>query len=305
MVKYHTPRLCLALAVFVFGCAALTGCTAPEQNQVLNKVPSQKKPSYTCPYASMPVSGCSNKSVLGLSPTNPAEWGMDGGGKTLWFGRLTCASGAIPKIVREKTYGRAPSPSTSSASPSTEGTLDVLDQWLVSCPDKASFRLFHNIYRCGDPCPPGLLKLMPSNAFEHYKSSQRALQNQSINKAVELAKKAYQRAPYIEVLILWYALVLTASNEHQSALMLYERALAINPNSISTALRRLEALLVLKRHKEVIKLGEQLLKKVEDRHTQRPYLLCLYATSLATEDTQRAALLSQRACQLGELGCCP
>ena len=88
---------------------------------------------------------------LGLHPQNPLQWGRAANGE-LWFGRLICAGGSVPRISRVGAVEYD----------ETDGyNWKVVDEWSVICPEfAAEQRWFSTAESCDMTDPPSGLGVM-------------------------------------------------------------------------------------------------------------------------------------------------
>lgn len=240
----------------------------------------------------------------GLSPTNPAEWGFGAGTRTLWFGRLMCEDGAMPAIERSGNLGEAPAPSSSPESPSDVGALDILDLWTVTCPGKPTIEVYHNMYRCGSPCPPVGTRLIPALAYSDYIQSYKAHDEGNTQEALAFALGAHEQSPGFELISLWLALVSHESGRIDEALLLYDEVLAINPGDVFSMIQKAHLLNMIDRTPESLAITSPLMKALDASHPLHGDMLCAHATALLSTQPDEARALAQRACATGATACC-
>lgn len=265
--------------------------------------------SSTCPkpFMSVDTSACTEEALqdYGLSPQDPAEWGFGAGTRTLWFGRLMCGDGTMPDIHRAGNIGPAPNPSSSPKSDVEMATVDILDKWVVQCPGEPQPTVvYHNMYRCGSPCPPRDFKLLPGEAFRAYIDSQRALEDNEHERAYELAQRAHELAPDYELTTLWLAIQKAEHNAPDEALALYERAAELNPHDPFARIQLAELLVDLGQYARATPLIDQLLGEVAPGHEEVPRLTCLKATTMLPDAPEDARELAKKACEAGARRCC-
>lgn len=259
------------------------------------------------PYTPVDLEQCAAEAPAGygLSDEQPAEWGFGAGTRTLWFGRLMCQGGAMPHVHRAGNAGRAPVDSDSPPSETGTGTLDVLDKWEITCPGQARPTVvYHNMYRCGSPCPPKGLTLLGGEAFRAYVASQRAVEAKEPARALELARRAHELAPDFELTIIWRAMQEAEAGHTARALKLYERADPYNPEDHFVPLQKAELLVAASRFDEALPLLDGLLERLPREDKNHARALCLKAGALFSTDTERARELSAEACEAGETMCC-
>lgn len=289
-------------------CALSWGCTSAPATPIQEQPATRPKPVQAqCPSPTLEIAPelCQGlPSQHGQVPQQPLEWGVAVSGELLWFGRLVCQDGAMPKLRLEGVYGPAPKTSSSPPSPTQSEALDLLDKWTLSCPGQPALTLYHNLYRCGSPCPPLGVSLLPATSFEDYLASQEAHSARRLEEAYDLATRALEASPESELFRLWLASLANERGLHERALLLYEEAAARYALDVQLQLRRAETLLLLDRPREAEELLSKLLDSLATTHKQRPYAMCLHATAVMLFDLERSATLTRAACQAGASSCC-
>lgn len=241
----------------------------------------------------------------GEQPGMPAEWGIGAGTGKLWFGRLMCPDGAMPlQLRRVGNIGGASTPSQSPPSSSARRPLDIVDKWEVTCPQRAPIIVYHNMYRCGSPCPPATLKLLPAKAFSSLAGSLSAYQRGDLAEADTIATQGLSHAPNYELMLIWASQVKARQDRHAEALKLLERADAIHPNSPSIQLNMVESLVALDRHADALRQIQAVEKTLPAQDPKTPRLQCLKASALLPTEPAQARKLAASACAAGEKRCC-
>lgn len=259
------------------------------------------------PFMEFDQATCStNVASYGLSPDTPAEWGFGAGTRTLWFGRLMCQSGAMPDIVRVQSL-EAPTLSSSPQSPTrTRPETDVLDIWLVHCPEfDEPLPIYHNMYRCGSPCSPTGTALLPARAYEAYIESYKAHEKQDASLALTLASQAHQLAPDFELTTLWLALMQHETGHYEQALPLYEAVLAFKPSDTFSRLQRAVLYNALDRPTDALAITTPLLETLTDADGAMYFdVLCAHASALLQTNPEDARTLARQSCAAGVKACC-
>lgn len=240
----------------------------------------------------------------GTQPALPLQWGRRGVGELLWEGRISCADGTTPHLMRLSPYGPPPQASSAATSDVVIGAQDVLDRWRVNCSGLKPMTLYHNIYRCGSACPPAGLTLVPADAWTHYQDSIKAYQRGSATQALLSSGQAVEAAPGHETLLNWHALMLSEAGKWPQALALYDRVASMGPHGQTVHIRRAEVLLLLKRKAQAADVLRRVMSLIERNDTRRPYLTCLLSTALMVTDPTQAIDLARQACVGGERACC-
>lgn len=309
LICEHLPmsRL-LRITTLISLCAQAVGCTSTPTPAPQAQPAARPKPVQTqCPAPTLEVEPtlCQGlPSKHGQVPELPLEWGVDVVGEQLWFGRLVCEDGAMPKLRLEGVYGPAPKASLAPPSPTQSEALDLLDRWTLRCPGQPAMTLYYNLYRCGSPCPPLGVSLLPAAAFKDYLASLEAHGARRLEEAYELATRALDASPESELFRLWLATLANERGLHERALLLYEEAAARYTSDAQLQLRRAETLLLLDRPREAEALLTKLLDALPSTHKERPYSMCLHATAVMLFDLERSAPLARAACQAGASSCC-
>lgn len=163
----------------------LTSASAAEPNPLSGFHWTNDDPA-CAPFDTEPPT-CPTPNPRGLVPTVPLEWG-DAARSVVWQGRLHCASGAMPDVVRtgsqavadvQGTEGQSPVGAMNQIaeemglSPEARDT-EMIDRWVVQCPGEAERVWFASIYRCGDPCLPEGFRLAPRAALDPLVAAGRA-----------------------------------------------------------------------------------------------------------------------------------
>ena len=237
--------------------------------------------------------------------TMPLEWGAGASsGRSLWFGRMTCASGGSPRVERLDMVGPAPRTPTSPKSPLMVEALDIVERWQITCPGQAPRVVYHNLYRCGSPCPPRGLELLPAQPFGDYLESLRAHRARRMDEAYKLASRAHHGAPTAALFMVWLAALSNEQGKHEQALSLYELALERHMEDDELELRRAETLLMLERPQQAQLELARVIARWPVAHPLMGYALCLRSTALMTLDEAQSVALARQSCALGESICC-
>ncbi|MBI4511152.1 MAG: hypothetical protein HY698_16085 [Deltaproteobacteria bacterium] len=270
----------------------------------------------TCPREDLDVdpSFCAETVPEGYGMTKdmPLEWGLEAASRgVLWMNRLACENGGKPETHREGNVGPASVTSISPRSPMTGMAgarvpdIDIVDAWQVRCPGREPFTLYTNMYRCGNPCPPFKMRLIPARAKKLHEASVRALEEKRFEDALAHAQEALRLAPGVETYLAWLGAVYFVFDRPEDALPLLEAARAIDPRS---PLHRLHIGAV---HDELGHLVEyagildELLQELPPDHALVPELKCRKAGVLKRAGKPDEAIaLAADACGAGFNRCC-
>ncbi len=279
----------------------------PEGSDEDIEVSSTQAPESPCPTPFMTVSEemCKDtSSSYGLSAETPAEWGFGAGTRTLWFGRLTCPSGAMAEITHIESIEASTTSSTQKSPMATEEP-DVIDIWEVNCPGTTPpTKIFHNMYRCGNPCPPQGTKLLPAAAYQLYIESYKAHEAAAHEDALELARQAYEQAPNFELLTLWLALLSHESGYYQDAINLYADVLTFKPSDTFSKLQQAILYNAINQPEDALLITEPLLNSLTREDPAYSDALCAHATALMSSEPNQAKLMAIEACSAGTKACC-
>lgn len=167
----------------------------------------------------------------GTTAEQPLEWGM-GGVRALYFGRLVCAGGGWATTRRLGSSGDAPVASTSPRSGFGAAVdSDILDRWEVACPGAPPIYLFSNMYRCGSPCPPPPLTVMPAAAEASYRASFDAMKAQDVDTALRLAEETVRLAPASERNQSWLGVTRLQAHQYDGAIEAFDAARKMIPGA--------------------------------------------------------------------------
>lgn len=278
---------------------------AQEPAKVSQRAAEPDAPSCPSPSLELEPSRCEAlPASYGKTPEQPLEWGPAASQRQLWFGRLACPNKEMPVVELEGMWGKAPTPSKAPPSSITYEALDLLDVWAVRCPGQSTQRLYLNLYRCGNPCPPKGFGLLEAKPFGLYTQSVVAYQTHGVEKAYSLAKEAYALEPASELFALWLAGLANELGEHEHARQLYELRLKASPGSPQLVVRLAETLLLLDQPKQAHRVLSALIKEIGAAHPLYPYALCLSSTALMVLDPPSAVAQGKLACSAGEASCC-
>lgn len=201
----------LAALLLAFGAACATGQPAGTGEQATAGGAAGDGPT-GCEMAGAELEAgvCQNvPEGYGTTKERPLEYGTAGGVQSagLGFGRLICPDGGRAETRRLGSVGEAPAESESE--PSGEETLDVLDLWLVSCPSSGmTYRVYHNMYRCGSPCPPAGLRWRSIEAGDLLIEASKHLDEERYGAALEAGATLYERYPELNDSLTIYAAAL-------------------------------------------------------------------------------------------------
>ncbi len=241
----------------------------------------------------------------GASKAAPVEWGSKAGRGTLYFGRLMCEDGADPAVRRVGSGGKVSSEAPED--PAMKSMMfDIVDLWEVTCPGKAPQVVYHNLYRCGDPCPPAGLSILPAQAEGELRVSLEQLRADDIEGAWVHGQNALKLAPESERLLRWNALLAARRRDAAASASYGARALAKNPDRHGTRILRAQMLLRLGKKKEAARDASYLESNLKPGSTYAPTLMCLQAELLRGEAGKEAQMKDgiDKACQAGSKRCC-
>ncbi len=266
---------------------------------------SEEEPGCVTPFMPVDEAMCAEQSSdYGLTPENPAEWGFGAGTRTLWFGRMMCEDGSMPEISRRGNIGKAPNPSSSPEGPSEMGALDILDLWEVQCPGEPVLEVYHNMYRCGSPCPPAGTKLIPAQAYSDYIASYQAHEEGDPDLALSKAQSAHAASPRFEILSLWLAILSQEAGHFEEALTLYDEVLAIKPDDTYSKIKKAIVLNTLGRPTEALAITTPLVGSIPPDDPAHGNALCAHATALLPTSPDDARHYATQACAAGVQSCC-
>ena len=192
----------------------------------------------------------------------------------------------------------------SPVSPEVEEALDVVDRWRLTCAGERTLTLYHNLYRCGSPCPPQGTKLLPAEAYRLYIDSYKAYDAGRGELALQLAEQAYVSAPGYELLALWAAIMNQDRGLLSRAIALYEAVLTINPEDVFSLVQQAILYNALDRVDDALVITTSLLDLLDTTHPSYPDTLCAHATALRAAQPLQAKQFAEQACQAGVTACC-
>ncbi len=270
--------------------------------------PSAKAAACPAPFTPVDPAMCAESvdADYGLTPRTPAEWGLGAGTGTLWFGRLVCADGTMAEIYRQGNIGTAPVPSDSPLNEQGDeaGAADILDLWIVECPDAEPIKVYHNLYRCGSPCPPPTLALIPADAYEAFVDSQRHFEEGNTSAGMDAAERAFRLAPDIELVVLWWAIQLAERARYDEALKVFALASDLNPHDPFADIQRAEILVGQERMEEARVLLNDITARIDNDFEYLPLVQCLRASAMYQTAPDEARALASKACEAGVDRCC-
>ena len=228
----------------------------------------------------------------GSLPSKPLEWGATRAG-ALYFGRLVCPNGGLAMTERTETRPEL----------SAEGT----EAWEVRCPGDPTPRTWYATpRRCGNPCPPDGLRVIPQLALQRYLASVAAFEAADIQLALQRVDEAVALAPPNELLTLWKGTMLEQSGRPLEAVPYYEAAVRMNPDEPAHKLFLARAQRAAGHEPPYRAAIDDLLAKLPGGHPLVPELQCLKAELLNKDGkTAEAHALAATACQGGQADCCP
>ena len=283
------------------------------------------RPPTRCPemFSDVDLALCARRTPerYGYSEDQPLEYGWDASSGKPWFGRLHCPNGALPEVERVENLGRrqygsvAPCVARSKvrgsavASRAADGTcLDMIDAWKVVCPggQGVSGLLYVNAYRCGIPCPPPGLRLLPARSAKAYYDSRKAYEGGRIKASWRLALEALSAMPDSERLLKWQGVVAVRLRDYQAARTAYDGALRANPGDPYHLLHRAVADKELGRFAAHDAALAELYERLgESSHPLAAELTCrMAAMFLRHGEDGRANGLALMACSMGFEQCC-
>ena len=228
----------------------------------------------------------------GHLPSRPLEWGATSAG-ALYFGRLVCPGGGLAISERVREPGESLPPGVSA--------------WEVHCPgDEAPRKWYVSARKCGSPCPPDGLHVIPQAALQRYLASVEAFEGGQPAPALDLAQAAVTLAPPNELLTLWLGTMLEQNGRASEAVAYYEAAIRMNPDDPEHKLFLARAQRAAGHEAPYRAAVTDLLAKLPGGHPLVPELQCLQSEILRHDGkTAEASTLAQRACAAGKADCCP
>jgi hypothetical protein len=228
----------------------------------------------------------------GTLSSRPLEWGATRAG-ALYFGRLVCPSGGL--AMTERMQNRA------------DLALEGTETWEVRCPGDPTPHIWYATPRkCGNPCPPDGLRVIPQPALQRYLASVSAFEAGDTKTALARIDEAVALAPPNELLTLWKGTMLEQSGRGLEAVAFYEAAVRMNPDEPAHKLFLARAQRAAGHNEPYRAAIEDLLGKLPNAHPLVPELQCLKAELLKQDGkTKEAYALAQTACRNGHAECCP
>ena len=283
-----TPaRRAASLVVAVVG--LLAGCAAPRA-EVADPV---GETAVDCPAThEIVLQTCSGPQPVGYGslPSKPLEWGATRAG-ALYFGRLVCPGGGLAlseRVVPER--------------PLAEG----VEAWQVRCPGNPTPHLWYTTARrCGNPCPPDGLTVIPQSALQRYLASVAAFDEGDAQRALRLVDVAVGLAPENELLTLWKATMLEQTGHAAEAVPLFEAAVRMNPDAPAHKLFLARSQRAIGHEQPYRAAVADLLGRLPPGHALIPELQCLQADLLKRDGKlPEAQTLAATACKGGHADCC-
>ena len=240
------------------------------------------------------LQSCAGPASVGYGslPSKPLEWGATRAG-ALYFGRLVCPGGGLAMTERAQSGALL--------------SLDGVEAWEVRCPGDQTPRIWYATPRkCGNPCPPDGLRVIPQSALQRYIASVEAFDAGDTKLALQRIDEAVVLAPPNELLTLWKGTMLEQSGRPLEAVAYYEAAVRMNPDEPSHKLFLARAQRTAGHEAPYRSAVDDLLAKLPSGHPLVPELQCLKAELLAKDGkSAEAQALATKACQNSHADCCP
>ncbi len=261
--------------------------------------------AFACPSRALDVPAwrCEAPAANYGSSENPLEWGPGASGRTLFFERLVCPNGATPVTRKVGVVGPAKVPSRSPKS--SPVAPDVLEDWLVGCPSEVPLHLTVNPGRCGDPCPPAGLSLLPAAAAVALDRSQEALVRGDVDVAMAQARIASDSAPLTEATAGWKGMVQLEAGWALQAMQSFAAAGALNQDDPFYPAQQAAALERLDEPDKADRMLRRVLEDLDDTHPARARIQCQRAYLWRRMRNPDAGALAAEACAAGVDNCCP
>ncbi len=253
------------------------------------------EPAVDCPAThTLNAQSCSASLPVGYGSlrSKPLEWGATRAG-ALYFGRLVCPNGGL--AMTERT----------DAPVDTAG--DAVETWEVHCPGDPTPRIWYATpRRCGNPCPPDGLRVIPQPALQRYLASVAAFEAGDAVLALQRIDEAVALAPPNELMTLWKGTMLEQTGRALEAVPFYEAAVRMNPDEPAHKLFLARAQRAAGHEAPYRSAIEDLLGKLPSGHPLVPELQCLKAELLRHDGKlAEAHALADTACKGGQADCCP
>ncbi len=236
---------------------------------------------------------CAAPSPVGYGslPSKPLEWGATRAG-ALYFGRLVCPGGGLAMTER--------------AQATSELTAQGVEAWEVRCPGDPTPRTWYATPRkCGNPCPPDGLRVIPQPALQRYLASVEAFEEGDAKRALERIDEAVALAPPNELLTLWKGTMLEQTGHAVEAVPYYEAAVRMNPDEPAHKLFLARAQRAAGHDAPYRSAVNDLLGKLPAGHPLVPELQCLKAEMLKKDGKNaESSALAAAACKAGHADCC-
>ncbi len=271
--------------------ASLLGCAGVETGRIDSAV----EHAVDCPAThELTLQSCGGPPPVGYGslPSKPLEWGATRAG-ALYFGRLVCPGGGL--AMSERTATRP------------ELADQGVEVWEVRCPGDQTPRVWYATpRRCGNPCPPDGLRVIPQPALHRYLASVEAFESGDTKSALARIDEAVTLAPPNELLTLWKGTMLEQSGRPLEAVAFYEAAVRMNPDEPAHKLFLARAQRAAGHDAPYRSAILDLLAKLPSGHPLVPELQCLQAEILKKDGkTAEAQTLAATACKNGQADCCP
>ena len=277
----------------------LLACPKPAEPPAMGNASIWSEPSPSCPRRGDDPPTCPAGSALGSSPELPLEWGVMAAGNRLWGDRLACADGSIAAYQRLGNVGAAPVESSSPPSGAPRFGPDVVDRWSVDCGDGPT-TLYTNLYRCGEICLPGGLRIVPGATAKEMEAMSAAAEARDMVAMHAAGERLVGVGRDFEVTWLVAASVAESAGDWSNAVAYWQGAIGILDTASSRA-SLAEALARSGRDVEARLELNTLLARYGDSPL-RPQLVC--TQSLLETDRQRQMALAEEACTGGWPRCC-
>lgn len=228
----------------------------------------------------------------GTLASKPLEWGATRAG-AIYFGRLVCPGGGLAMSSRSQ--------------PRTDLALEGIETWEIRCPGDPSPHIWYATPRkCGNPCPPDGLRVIPEAALERYLASVAAFETGDVKLALARVDEAVRLAPPNELLMLWKGTMLEQSGRSLEAVPFYEAAVRMNPDEPAHKLFLARAQRAAGHEAPYRSAILDLLSKLPSGHPLVPELQCLEAELLKRDGKEAESYaLAQLSCKNGHSECCP
>ena len=240
----------------------------------------------------------------GLSADAPLRWGS-GGLEPLWYGRLECADGTEPLLAQiPRGESTLASDAPVSALGRVRGEMDILDLWSVRC-GEAVETWYVDLYHCGSPCPPKSASLIDADAFALYQSSVELARVGQRRGAAGAMARAVELDPGNQGLWTWLGSLQLAEERFDEALVSFDAAMAIAPDSVEVQLRASVALYEMGEYQRYLDVLEVMMNGMGEYDPRRPELSCRRAQALIALDRSAEGMVwAARSCAMGFWPCC-